>query len=292
MMSKLEQSRRALAEHARAAGMSEIATGVLHNVGNVLNSVNVSASMAKGQVDTLPLDDLRALQGVLQENGDDLARFFSEDPRAGAMLPFLGEVLESLDKARGEVAEELASLEVGLEHIAELVRSQQEFAGDSAVLEPADVAKQVDQALDICRKAWSASLAVAVQRDYEELPSIPIDKHRLTQILVNLLQNAEQAIEERGSHTGHIHLRVRAKDAETLRIEVQDDGIGIPEENLARIFHHGFTTRPNGHGFGLHSAANAATEMNARLWAESQGEGRGATFVLELPKEAPVLAAA
>ena len=128
--------------------------------------------------------------------------------------------------------------------------------------------------------------------DDEELPPLAIDKHKLTQILVNLLQNAELAIEERGEGARRIRLRIHARDSQSVRVEVSDDGVGIPEENLARVFQHGFTTRPHGHGFGLHSAANAATEMNARLWAESRGAGHGATFVLELPLPAPVLAAA
>jgi len=292
MVDKLAESRAELGRNARLAGMSEIATGVIHNVGNVLNSVNVSATVAKSKTSELAVDDLRAVQAVLQEHSDDLAGFFAEDPRSQALLPFLGELVGSFEKTRKEVDEELASLEVGLEHIAELVRSQQGFTGEPAMLELSSVASQVDRALDICKKAWGTPLAVQVERDYEELPPLAIDKHKLTQILVNLLQNAELAIEERGQGAGRIRLRIHARDSQSVRVEVSDDGVGIPEENLARVFQHGFTTRPHGHGFGLHSAANAATEMNARLWAESRGAGHGATFVLELPLPAPVLAAA
>jgi signal transduction histidine kinase len=71
-----------------------------------------------------------------------------------------------------------------------------------------------------------------------------------------------------------------------LRISVSDNGVGIPAENLTRIFNHGFTTKRDGHGFGLHSSANAATELHGRLWAESAGEGRGSTFTIDLPLDA------
>ena len=109
---------------------------------------------------------------------------------------------------------------------------------------------------------------------------------------LNATNSSTNGPRERGQGAGRIRLRIHARDSQSVRVEVSDDGVGIPEENLARVFQHGFTTRPHGHGFGLHSAANAATEMNARLWAESEGSGHGATFVLEIPVQAPVLAAA
>ena len=71
-----------------------------------------------------------------------------------------------------------------------------------------------------------------------------------------------------------------------LEIEVEDNGCGIRDEDLQRIFHHGFTTKKNGHGFGLHVSANAATEMGAKLHVHSDGPGRGASFFLDIPLEA------
>ena len=78
-----------------------------------------------------------------------------------------------------------------------------------------------------------------------------------------------------------------------MQIAVIDTGIGISPENLTRIFAHGFTTRKDGHGFGLHSGALAAKELGGKLSVESAGLGQGASFVLDLPfappKERPEL---
>jgi C4-dicarboxylate-specific signal transduction histidine kinase len=130
--------------------------------------------------------------------------------------------------------------------------------------------------------------SVAVERDFEPLPAILVEKHNVLQILLNLLRNAKQAMEEaQAAPDRRIRLRIRKLDGGRLSLAVEDNGVGIAPENLTRIFRHGFTTKADGHGFGLHSAALAAGQMGGSLRAESEGPGRGATFTLELPlKEA------
>ena len=118
-----------------------------------------------------------------------------------------------------------------------------------------------------------------------DLPAVTVDKHKLMEILVNLITNAAQALDEGGKPRKRLTLRVGRADERTARIEVEDDGVGIPRQNLTKIFHQGFTTKKNGHGFGLHVSANAATEMKAKLHARSDGPGRGATFAIDIPME-------
>jgi signal transduction histidine kinase len=124
-----------------------------------------------------------------------------------------------------------------------------------------------------------------LMRDYAaDVPEILVEKHKVLQILVNLIRNAKYACEE--SDTPDKLLTVRIINGDNrVRITVEDNGVGIPPENLARIFSHGFTTRKNGHGFGLHSGALAAQELGGCLTALSEGPGRGATFTLELPAQ-------
>ncbi len=292
LMGKLAKSREQVIKTSRLAGMSEIATGVLHNVGNVLNSVNVSANLAKRKTEQLAVSDLAAVKDVLLENRDDLGRFVTADPRGRQFLPFLDELARAMSSQKRDILDELRALTGGMEHIIELVRSQQRYAGLAGVYEPTDLGAELDAAVVICGQARGAADDVRVRREYEALDRVPADRNRLMEILVNLLQNARQALEEGGQKEKEIVLRVRRDGGEHVRIEVQDNGQGIPEENLTRIFAHGFTTRKNGHGFGLHISANAATEMKATLWAESAGPGRGATFILRLPMRAAETAAA
>ena len=176
------------------------------------------------------------------------------------------------------------------------MRAQQSFAGTKGVFEKADLSEQLEAALSICRQGLSG---VELVREFAELPDVRVDKHKLMEILVNLIQNAGQALAERaGGGPARLTLRIGSAEGGRLaRIEVRDNGVGIPPENLTRIFNHGFTTKKNGHGFGLHVSANAATEMGARLHAASDGPGQGAAFFLDIPMQdtsvqEPALAAA
>ena len=283
MLEKLARSRAQVVKSARLAGMSEIATGVLHNVGNVLNSVNVSASLVSRKVEQLSTDDLERMVELLRPHADDFGTFVIEDPRGKHLLPFLFEVTEALVRTRRELCAEAEQLGRGIEHIAELVRSQQDFAGSRGVFEMSSLEAEIDSSLAILEQALGKS-GVSIIRDFEELPSLPVDRHKLMEILVNLLQNARQALEEKGGEDMRITLRLK-RAGDRVRLEVEDNGVGISRDDLARVFQHGFTTKDNGHGFGLHVSANAATEMRGSLTVASRGLGCGATFVLELPLE-------
>ncbi len=286
MLDKLAHSRAQVVSTARLAGMSEIATGVLHNVGNVLNSVNVSANLVTKNAQKLSVSDLEMMVGILKQNEGDIGRFVSEDPRGKHFLPFLVELANSLSQQKAAILGELAELGQGIDHIADLVRSQQTYAGAKGVFEQASLENEVEAAVRICAQALGGLGDVAIVREYDEVDSMLVDKHKLMEILVNLIQNAVQAMNDAGIERKTLTLRVLALSADTTRIEVEDNGIGIPAENLVRVFHHGFTTKPSGHGFGLHVSANAATEMHASLQVRSEGEGKGTTFFVDIPNRA------
>ncbi len=282
MLDKLAHSRAEVVRTARLAGMSEIATGVLHNVGNVLNSVNVSANLMRSKIERLPVTDLAKLTNVLRQHEQDLATFVAGDPRGKHLIPFLTELNHALASGRESVLGELRTLGSGIDHVADLVRAQQTFAGTKGVFEYASLEHEVDAALRMCNQALGEITGVEIVREFEQLPSVRVDKHKLLEILVNLIQNARQSLDEVEGRPKRLTLRIKRLRGDRALIEVEDNGVGIPPENLTRIFHHGFTTKKKGHGFGLHVSANAATEMNAKLGVHSDGQGRGATFHLEL----------
>ena len=283
MLGKLESSRNALAESARAAGMSEIASGILHNVGNVLNSVNISATLLEQGVRELGAEDLQKLALLLEENRDDLARFVAEDPRGQFLQPYVSALAEQVGGQHGKMLEELGSLAHGIEHIRELIRSQQEYAVRSDLIERVALVDQVELAFELTEKSLGNDPGLEVERAYEIEPWVHIDRHRLVEILVNLIQNARQAMAEAGVQPRNLRLGIETAGADRLRIRVSDNGTGITEENLVKVFQVGFTTKKSGHGFGLHSAANTAAALGGSLAAESDGPGQGATFVLEIP---------
>lgn len=283
MMEKLAASRAALVDTAREAGKSEIASGILHNVGNVLNSVNVSSSMLAKKAEALATGDLEALNGIIAEHAEDLGKFVAEDPRGKHLPPFLNAVTEQMASGKQEIVGEIQSLSQGIDRIRDLVNSQQEYVSRKEVIESVDLTTVVDKALDVSENVDSFHRGFEIVREYEELPRVLVDRYKTLEILVNLIQNARQSMEEHDSTVHKLIVRVFSPDENHVRIEIEDTGLGIEAEQLSKVFDHGFTTKASGHGFGLHSAANAATEMSGTLTARSEGHGQGATFVLELP---------
>lgn len=284
MMEKLEQSRAEVVRTARVAGMSEISTGVLHNVGNALNSVNVTVSLMSERMRETKLAKLERVVEMLESQGERLGEFITNHPKGKHVAPFLFEVTKLMRHEHEELAAEARKLGAGVEHLRALVASQQEFAGKNELREAVRIDEQVAHAATFgdLQRAIEAGLVLAVAD--AGVGRVMLDRHKLLQILVNLLKNAGEAIAEAGRRPGRIDVGI-ARDGERLRITVEDDGCGIAATDLGRIFQHGFTTKPGGHGFGLHSSANAAVEMGGRIEATSDGPGLGARFVLDLPFE-------
>ena len=282
--SELESLHKQLLETSRHAGMAEVATSVLHNVGNVLNSVNVSASMVGEHVRSTNLDRLSKVISLLQENRSDLSGFFRQEEKSAKLISFLEALFVILQKERETVQREVDALTKNVEHIKKIVAMQQSYAKVSGVIENVNPVELIEDSLRMHEAAFQRH-AVKVVRDYSDTPKIAIDRHKVIQVLVNLFSNAKYACDSNDPTNRIIQVRLNCAGDERIRIEVIDNGMGIAEENVTRIFSYGFTTRKMGHGFGLHSGAIAAKEMGGSLHATSKGPGQGATFVLELPIE-------
>lgn len=283
---ELELLNKRLLESSRLAGMAEVATGVLHNVGNVLNSVNVSSTLICNQVRGSRTSRLRDVILLLNQNSADLANFLTNDPKGKIIPSYLSNLSERLGQEQQELLKELELLVKNIEHIKEIVAMQQNYARVSGIIESLSIRNLVEDALQM-HTAAMARHGILVVREYQEVPVISMDKHKVLQILVNLIRNAKYAMDATARRDKRLTVSIRLDPADFVEISVTDNGVGITEQNLTRIFSHGFTTKRDGHGFGLHSGAIAAREMGGRLYARSEGPGQGATFVLELPLAAP-----
>ncbi len=282
---KLKRVHEQLVETSRLAGMTEVATNVLHNVGNVLNSVNISCSVVSDKIRQSKVANLTKAVALLQAHSNDLPDFLANDPK-GVLLPgYLGNLAAFIAEEQKEVLLELASLTSNIDHIKEIVAMQQSYAKVSGVLEVLSVVDLVEDALRMNAGAMERH-QVEIVREYSEAPPVVVDKHKVLQILVNLIRNAKYALDERRHDDKVLTLRVGLNGNGKVRLMVIDNGVGIPAGNLSRIFAHGFTTRKEGHGFGLHSGSLAAKELGGSLTVHSEGPGRGAIFTLELPCQA------
>ena len=281
---ELQSTQGELVDTARRAGRAEVATNVLHNVGNVLNSVNISAGIIAQTLRRSRAQGLSRAVRMMDDHAGDLAPFLTTHEKGRLLPAYLSGVAASVAKEQQSMLDELQHLTRSIDHIKDVVSTQQSYAGGSNVVEPARICELVEDALRMNAGALAQG-EVTVIREFLEVPLARVDRARVLQILVNLISNACHAMEDCADRPHRIVLRIWADDAR-LRVSVQDHGVGIAPENLTRIFSHGFTTRAAGHGFGLHSGALAARQMGGTLSLHSGGPGSGATFTLELPLDA------
>jgi len=279
-----QQMQRALVDTSRKAGMAEVATNVLHNVGNVLNSVNVSAGVVARLARGSRGGGVRKAIALLREQPDQAA-FLTGDPRGRMLVDYLDGVGRALEEERESSLAELGTLERNIEHIKAIVSMQQSHARAGGAVEEVSLTAIVDDALVFTSPSFERHGVVA-RRDLGDLDAlgdrIVVDRHALFEIVINLVTNAGQAVKELAGER-LVTVRVRRVDPGHVAIAVEDNGVGIAAEHLTRIFGHGFTTKPDGHGFGLHSSALAARDLGGRVQVESAGPGRGATFTLVVP---------
>lgn len=278
---ELARTHQDLLEASRRAGQAEVATNVLHNVGNVLNSVIVSSNLIVERLRASKAANVTLAANLLVDHREKLGPFFSDDAKGKLLLTYLPQLGQDLETERAILLTETQALTRNVEHIKEIVSTQQAYSRPSAVDESANVSEVADHALALAAEALRHT-EIEVIRHYDRVPLISVDKHRVLQILVNLIRNAAQAITAAVPEKPTLRIETDADD-KFVRVRVIDNGIGIAPENVTKIFQHGFTTRRDGHGFGLHSGALAARQMRGQLKVYSDGPGRGATFTLELP---------
>jgi PAS domain S-box-containing protein len=280
---RLEKVHKELMSASRVAGMAEVATSVLHNVGNVLNSVNVSAAMLRNAVGKPHVKNLGLAIGLLRDNTTNLVSFLTQDPRGQRLPAFLGKLSDTLAQEQETQLRELENLGKDIEHIKEIVSLQQNYASAGGMTETLETGELVEEALRMSETSLDQH-GIDLVREFQPAPPIVGDRHKVLQILVNLIRNAQEALAVSNQPEKTILLGISPVVGNGhVSIKVCDNGIGITDDNLKRIFQHGFTTKKNGHGFGLHSCANAAKEMGGRLRVDNRHDGTGTAFTLDLP---------
>lgn len=288
---KVEALNRELMDASRQAGMAEVAIGVLHNIGNVLNSLNVSASLVDERLHNSRVESVSRVAALFREHSADLPHYLTEEEHGRQIPKYLEELGKFLSRERTDMRQEVEVLKESINHIKEIVSMQQENVRVFGLVEPLQLSDLVEDALKL-NSAGYARHGVTIQREFDPAPPVSSDKHKVLQILINLISNAKYACDASPTTSEKkVVVRLKADGGERVQIEVADDGIGIAPENLTRIFAQGFSTRKGGHGFGLHTSALTARELGGSLTVRSDGLGLGATFTLTLPVTPPAAGA-
>ena len=290
MVEQLADSRKKMLDVAHQAGMAEIASEVLHNVGNVVNSAGVSAELLEQRLHHSKIEGLERAACLVQEQRPRLAEFFAQDPRGPKVIEYLGQLAQVLRDERQANLADVQRMRETIRHIRDVVALQQSYAGHGDFQQLVGVTELLEDVVRMNNKEIIAN-DIVVERHYEPVPEIELNKNKLLQVLVNLVKNAVQALRDHPSDDRRLILAVRRSSPQELLIEIRDTGVGIDVSHQTKIFNHGFTTKPDGHGFGLHFSANAVKEMGGTILVESEGLGRGAKFRVSVPVESPVTAA-
>jgi NO-binding membrane sensor protein with MHYT domain/signal transduction histidine kinase len=269
-----------LRDVSRQAGMAEVATGVLHSVGNVLNSLGVAVALVQSGVRESRVGNVRRVARLLSDQGDEIGAFVSGDPRGREIPGYLTQLGDALVDENAKLYSRAQAIVTHVEHIAKIVAAQQTYARRGGITEQVDIAELVDHAIAL---NFAASTDVVISRQYASVPSLTLDRHKLIQILANFLSNARHALLDQTKGQRVLTARIQTPATGGLRIDIEDSGAGIDADTLGRLFKFGFTTKKDGHGFGLHASAILAKELGGEVTGKSDGPGRGACFTLYLP---------
>lgn len=281
-LAELRETQKTLVEVAHRAGMAEIATGVLHNVGNVLNSVKVSSQFLKEKVENSKVKGLEKAVNLFKEHEHDLGSYITSDER-GKMLPeFLIKLVDALKEEQNIYSEELINLNTGISHVEEIIAVQQDYAGVSGITEMILLTKMMDDVVKMYHDSFSV-YKVKVYKNYSKVSPILIEKGKLMQVFVNILKNAEESLIMKSEGDKVITINI-SEDKESQKVEIIDNGYGINEEDLGSIFLYGFSTKEHSKGFGLHTSALTVAEFNGKIFANSDGKDKGAKFTIIIPK--------
>jgi C4-dicarboxylate-specific signal transduction histidine kinase len=267
---------------ARRAGMTDVATSMLHNIGNVLNSLNVSMSFLKENINKDDIKNIIVVIKMLNENIDHLSEYILHDKKGKLIPEYLTALANKISDSYELIEKEISNMRNSVQHIKHIVSMQGIIGGTSSMIASISLSEAVELAIEMCGNALLSN-TIQLEKEFQNL-EIMTDRNKLLQILVNLLQNAKDAVcMYEQNPTKIIHVKIEQMPDAFVHISVHDNGIGIDVDQFIKLFSMGFTTKESGHGFGLHSSATLARELGGRLEVYSEGRYKGSTFILSLP---------
>lgn len=267
---------------ARQAGIAQVSSSVLHNVGNALNTLNISANLLQENYQSSQLHDLPKIADLIRKNKNNLSSFVLENPKGMQIFDYIVAFSDWWQKDQESIQNQLNFFSKNIQHIKHIIETQQSIANPLALKEKFSINLLLDDLLAIFKKNLESG-GIQVIKDFQYIPEAMLDRSLIVQILENLLGNAIDALEAKKENDKNLTLHTQMLDPNTIQITIKDDGVGIDPENNLKIFSYGFTTKPGGHGFGLHNSALLAKELGGNLSVESNGINQGAIFFLTIP---------
>ncbi|MEZ5973410.1 MAG: ATP-binding protein [Planctomycetota bacterium] len=282
MLEQLEASRQETINAARRAGRQDMSVNVLHNVGNMLNHVSVSATVARDKVRDLPVSDLLAVAGALEANSVDLTNYLLNDPRGKHLPRFLRQLADHMERQSSSLFGDTEQITRGIDDVVALIARLQEADSSKGVIEAFDPTRQIDSSIELCSMGMPEAIHVRIERMSRFDGLVLVDRVKFIEILHAVLTNAFESVLDFDPPDPRIVVKLLPDGARGVLVEVTDNGMGIDPADLTRIFAAGHSLKVGRSGLGLHMASTTANEMHGSLTVQSDGLGE-ATFVLHLP---------
>lgn len=281
MLVRLADARQRLLEQSYRSGVAENASGVLHNLGNAITPVGVKLGSLREALRQAPVEEIDLAAAELADPAMD-------PQRRADMLAFLELAAKELGSLTRRTAEDLDAISTQVDHVQLILVDQQRFSRAEVVLEPVAVAGLLEETIGLLPEPIRNAVAVEIRAGLKQVPPVRAVRVALQQVLTNVLINAAEAADPQGERPQPVRVRIDAEEdrhngAPMLHLRFTDDGAGIPAENLPRIFERGFSTKSRGSGMGLHWCANTIIALGGRIFAESDGPGRGTCVHIEIP---------
>ncbi|AWN74852.1 ATP-binding protein [Legionella anisa] len=283
----LQELNRKLVDSARLAGMSDVATSMLHNVGNILSSVNITTDLLLDRLSKSEINNLTQLTDWLNAVIEDPKVLTDDKQKQAHLIDYFTELNNNLLQEQKKCVEDVKILNKYIQNIKDIVTLQQKEDRPLGVIQEVNIAEILDESLRI---SLHDAIDIKIVKNYNDTLTAVLDKMKLEDILVTLMVNAKEALQERKPTEKCLIIHAKNKvvnDKEWLEIDIEDNGIGISPDILNKIFTFGFTTKSENCGFGLHFSALSTKEMGGKLSVTSPGENKGAIFSLKLPTIPP-----
>ncbi len=278
LLNRLNITYKKLVDHAQREGIADIATNILHNIGNILNSISVSVHLMEECAKSAVTEDIIRAGRLLQENMDRLEEFISEGGKGKKLMKFYLSLGRTAEKMQNQILYNLNRLKTKTAAINEAVSAQQSYAGADARLEELYVETILTDALKLNQDDLD-KFEIEVEKNILSNFKVVVNRAKLFFILFNIISNAKDAMTAALVREKRLSVSMYEDDTGKY-VKISDTGIGISEDLLSRIFEYGFTTKPGKYGFGLYSCASYIAEMGGSIWAQSDGEWKGAAFIL------------
>ncbi len=280
MLEQLSDTRNRLMEQSYYSGIGEMASGILHNLRNILTPMVGQMGNIRGKLKEAPMDNIEKAAAEL--NLDSL-----EEGREKSLKKYLSLAVSRLSAIHQDIDKSLMVVSGQVAHMEDVLSQQDKFAYFKKAMEALNINMIIEDAIKLMPQKLINAVDITRDPGLAQLPPVSSERIVLIQVITNVLNNASESILRKGVEKGNIWIRgISESDGEVQKVHVviRDDGEGIDIEDRKKIFRRGYSTKtPKSSGIGLHWCSNVLSAIKADLFVESEGPGLGSSFHIRLP---------